>query len=183
VYVLDEHRHAIGKDSHRLVLEVGVLPVAAFERASSSALPSNSVTMRSNGRVWRKPLQTLGFLTLRSHHGLGVGEIGQRLVAFGRKQEPFKIATKAPASSPSSKFSGGRGIAGGSPRREEARPGSREPNSRWGKKERRPTGAAMPLMASGTAEGEGVVGAIRNAHALLEGVLGSAPTAGAKSAA
>lgn len=52
-----------------------------------------------------------------------------------------------------------------------------------GKKERRPTEATMPLVASRPAESEGVAGAIRNAHALLEGVLGSAPTSGAKSAA
>lgn len=52
-----------------------------------------------------------------------------------------------------------------------------------GKKERRSCEASMPLVAAGTAEGESVAGTLRNAHALLEGVHESAPTAGAKSAA
>ena len=52
-----------------------------------------------------------------------------------------------------------------------------------GKKEPRAAGATMPLMAARAAEGEGVAGAVRNAHALLEGVLGSAPASGAESAA
>ncbi len=54
-----------------------------------------------------------------------------------------------------------------------------------GKKELRwrTTGATTPLVACGAAEGEGVAGTIRNAHALLEGVLGSAPAEGAKNAA
>jgi hypothetical protein len=52
-----------------------------------------------------------------------------------------------------------------------------------GKKERRSTQALMPLVAARTAEGKGMAGTIRNAHALLEGVLGSAPASGAKGAA
>ncbi len=52
-----------------------------------------------------------------------------------------------------------------------------------GKKERRSSEASMPLVAAGTAEGESVAGTIRHAHALLEGVLGSAPASRAKSAA
>jgi hypothetical protein len=51
------------------------------------------------------------------------------------------------------------------------------------KKERRTTGASMPLVAFGAAEGEGVARTVRHAHALLASVLGSAPTAGAKGAA
>jgi hypothetical protein len=51
------------------------------------------------------------------------------------------------------------------------------------KKERRSTQTATSLMATGTAESESVAGTICNAHALLEGVLGSAPASGAKSAA
>ncbi len=39
------------------------------------------------------------------------------------------------------------------------------------------------LLAEGIEDGKGVVGALRNAHAILEGVLESAPTTGAKSAA
>jgi SRSO17 transposase len=39
-----------------------------------------------------------------------------------------------------------------------------------GKKERRLPGAFVPLVACGAAEGEGVAGAVRNAHAILEGV-------------
>jgi hypothetical protein len=38
-------------------------------------------------------------------------------------------------------------------------------------------------VAGGAAKGEGMARTIRNAHALLEGVLGCAPTEGAKSAA
>lgn len=52
-----------------------------------------------------------------------------------------------------------------------------------GKKELRSSEASLSLMAAGAAEGEGMARTIRNAHALLEGVLGSAPAAGAKSAA
>jgi SRSO17 transposase len=52
-----------------------------------------------------------------------------------------------------------------------------------GKKERRLPGAFVPLVACGAAEGEGVARTVRNARALLEGVLGSAPAEGAKSAA
>jgi SRSO17 transposase len=52
-----------------------------------------------------------------------------------------------------------------------------------GKKEA-PEGVYAPaVVAGGFKEGEGVAGALRNAHALLEGVLGSAPAAPAKSAA
>jgi SRSO17 transposase len=47
-----------------------------------------------------------------------------------------------------------------------------------------PEGVCAPVvLAGGAEEGEGVAGALRNAHALLEGVLGSAPATGAKSAA
>ena len=52
-----------------------------------------------------------------------------------------------------------------------------------GKKERRSTEASIPLLAVRAAEGEGVAGTVRIAHALLEGVLGSAPATAAKSAA
>src|SRR5829696_3226414 len=52
-----------------------------------------------------------------------------------------------------------------------------------GEKERRSTQGSMPLVAARTAEGKGMAGTIRNAHALLEGVLGSAPASGAKGAA
>jgi hypothetical protein len=52
-----------------------------------------------------------------------------------------------------------------------------------GKKERHPIQASEPLVADGAQESEGMAGTIRHAHALLEGVLGSAPTRGAKSAA
>ena len=52
-----------------------------------------------------------------------------------------------------------------------------------GKKEQRPSEESMPLVAAGAQEGEGVASAVRNAHALLEGVLGSAPASGAKRAA
>ena len=52
-----------------------------------------------------------------------------------------------------------------------------------GKKERRSSGTSIHLVAAGVAEGEGVARTVRNARALLEGVLGSAPASGAKSAA
>jgi SRSO17 transposase len=52
-----------------------------------------------------------------------------------------------------------------------------------GKKELHSTQASKPLVAAGAATGEGVARTVRNAHALLEGVFGSAPTATAKSAA
>ncbi|MDQ3508028.1 MAG: IS701 family transposase [Actinomycetota bacterium] len=52
-----------------------------------------------------------------------------------------------------------------------------------GKKERRSTQNSMPHVAARAAKGEGVARTVRNAHALLEGVLGSAPAAGAESAA
>ena len=53
-----------------------------------------------------------------------------------------------------------------------------------GKKERRSSEASIPpLVAAGAEESEGMARTIRNAHALLEGVLGSAPSTGAKSAA
>ncbi len=51
------------------------------------------------------------------------------------------------------------------------------------KKERRSSKASMPVVAAGAAESKSVARTIRNAHALLEGVHESAPTAGAKSAA
>jgi hypothetical protein len=51
------------------------------------------------------------------------------------------------------------------------------------KKERRSSEASMPLVACGAAEGEGVARTVRNAHALLEGILGSAPASRTKSAA
>jgi hypothetical protein len=57
------------------------------------------------------------------------------------------------------------------------------PREEGGKKERRPTQASGPLVADGAQEGEGMAGTIRHAHALLEGVLGSAPAQRAKSAA
>jgi hypothetical protein len=47
-----------------------------------------------------------------------------------------------------------------------------------GKKE-----AASGILAGGLESGKGMAGALRNAHAILEGVLKGAPTAGAKSAA
>lgn len=62
-------------------------------------------------------------------------------------------------------------------------PSARTHTAEGGKKERRSSEASMPLVACGAAEGEGVAGTVRNAHALLEGVLGSAPSCGAKSAA
>ena len=43
--------------------------------------------------------------------------------------------------------------------------------------------AAPGILAGGLESGKGVAGALRNAHAILEGVLRDAPTAGAKSAA
>jgi SRSO17 transposase len=53
-----------------------------------------------------------------------------------------------------------------------------------GEKERRPTQASgPPLVATRATQSEGMAGTIRDAHALLEGVLGSAPARGAKSAA
>jgi SRSO17 transposase len=53
-----------------------------------------------------------------------------------------------------------------------------------GKKERRSSAASSgPLVAGGAQESEGMAGTIRHAHALLEGILGSAPTRGTKSAA
>jgi len=52
-----------------------------------------------------------------------------------------------------------------------------------GRKERRSTQNSMPHVAARAAKGEGVARTVRNAHALLEGVLGSAPAAGAESAA
>lgn len=51
-----------------------------------------------------------------------------------------------------------------------------------GTKEPRSTQESMPLVAAGAAKGEGLARTIRNAHALLEGVL-AAPANGAKSAA
>ncbi len=52
-----------------------------------------------------------------------------------------------------------------------------------GKKERRSSEASMPVVAAGAAKGEGVARTLRDAHALLEGVLGPAPAEGARSAA
>jgi SRSO17 transposase len=52
-----------------------------------------------------------------------------------------------------------------------------------GKKERRSSEVSIPLVAAGAEESEGMARTIRNAHALLEGVLGSSPARGAKSAA
>ena len=51
------------------------------------------------------------------------------------------------------------------------------------KKERHPNQASRPLVADGAQESEGMAGTIRHAHALLESVLGSAPSQRAKSAA
>src|SRR5215217_510531 len=44
-----------------------------------------------------------------------------------------------------------------------------------GEKERRSSEACEPLVATGAEESEGMAGTIRDAHALLEGALGSAP--------
>ena len=52
-----------------------------------------------------------------------------------------------------------------------------------GKKERRSSEACEPLVASGAAKSEDMAGTISHAHTLLEGVLESAPTRGAKIAA
>jgi hypothetical protein len=60
--------------------------------------------------------------------------------------------------------------------------GTRRPRE-GGKKERHPIQASGPLVADGAQESEGMAGTIRHAHALLEGVLGSAPAQRAKSAA
>ena len=52
-----------------------------------------------------------------------------------------------------------------------------------GKKERRSSEVSIPLVAAGAEESEGMARTIRNAHALLEGVLGSVPSTGARSVA
>src|SRR5215204_2249033 len=62
-------------------------------------------------------------------------------------------------------------------------PASETRTPEGGKKERPSIQASGPLVATRAAKGEGMAGTIRDAHALLEGVLGSAPTRGAKSAA
>ena len=62
-------------------------------------------------------------------------------------------------------------------------PASETRTPEGGKKERPSIQAFGPLVATRAAKGEGMAGTIRDAHALLEGVLGSAPTRGAKSAA
>ena len=46
-------------------------------------------------RFRKEPLQALGLPPLCSGQGFGVGQGGQRLVAFGRKQEPFEITPEA----------------------------------------------------------------------------------------
>jgi hypothetical protein len=48
-------------------------------------------------------LQALRFFSLRSRNWLGVGQGGKGLVALGRQQEPFEIATKAIALGASTK--------------------------------------------------------------------------------
>lgn len=61
--------------------------------------------------------------------------------------------------------------------------GTPAPPTEGGKKERRPSEPSGPVVADGAQEGEGMARTIRDAHALLEGILGSAPTGEAKSAA
>ena len=66
----------------------------------------------------------------------------------------------------------------------EPAPASETPTSpEGGEKERHPTQASGSLVATRAQEGEGMAGTIRHTHALLEGVLGSAPAQRAKSAA
>jgi SRSO17 transposase len=66
----------------------------------------------------------------------------------------------------------------------ESDPASETRTPEGGEKERRSSEAfSGPLVAGGAAKGEGMARTIRHAHALLEGVLGSAPARGAKSAA
>lgn len=62
-------------------------------------------------------------------------------------------------------------------------PAAKTQEAERGKKERRSTQTTTSVMATRVAQSESVAGTIRNAHTLLEGVLGSAPAAGAKSAA
>jgi hypothetical protein len=62
-------------------------------------------------------------------------------------------------------------------------PASETRTPKGGKKERLSIQASGPLVATRAAKGEVMAGTIRDAHALLEGVLGSAPARGAKSAA
>jgi len=62
-------------------------------------------------------------------------------------------------------------------------PSAKSQTAGGGKKERHSTETSRPLVAAGATKSESVAGTIRNAHALLEGVLGSAPATGAKSAA
>jgi hypothetical protein len=73
--------------------------------------------------------------------------------------------------------------AGVAPQPKEPDSASETRTPEGGKKERRSTQGCGPLVASSAQESEGMAGTIRHAHALLEGVLGSAPTRGAKSAA
>jgi SRSO17 transposase len=73
--------------------------------------------------------------------------------------------------------------AGVAPQPKEPDSASETRTPEGGKKERRSTQGSAPLVASGAQESQGMAGTIRHAHALLEGVLGSAPTRGAKSAA
>jgi SRSO17 transposase len=66
----------------------------------------------------------------------------------------------------------------------ESDPASETRTPEGGEKERRSSEAfSGPLVAGGAAKGDGMARTIRHAHALLEGVLGSAPARGAKSAA
>jgi len=59
-----------------------------------------------------------------------------------------------------------------------------DPERAGREKKEDPEGGRTPdVVVGGAEEGEGVAGALCNAHALLEGVLGSAPATGAKSAA
>src|SRR5215217_4126986 len=70
---------------------------------------------------------------------------------------------------------GGRDIGRGHTPTKRTRPGLRNPNTGRGEKERRSSEACEPLVATGAEESEGMAGTIRDAHALLEGALGSAP--------
>src|SRR5215218_3210870 len=64
---------------------------ALFEQQFEAALV---YLPRVPPRLREEPLQALRFPSLGSDHGLGVGQGGEGLVAFGRQQEPLKIASE-----------------------------------------------------------------------------------------
>lgn len=86
-----------------LVYYQDALPVGRGLRVRPQQLDPAAVVHgpRVPPRLRQEPLQTLHFLTLCSDYRLGVGKRRERLVALGRKQEPFEVAPKAPALSAS----------------------------------------------------------------------------------